>query len=85
MQWAESDGGRKHGVLTAFTPFQNLAGKAGQDVSSSLRLGSGILMCIFSYTGLVQKFVWVFPYICGKTRIKLLANPVFFFPQIILK
>ena len=57
MQWAESDGGRKHGVLTAFTPFQNLAGKAGQDVSSSLRMESVILMCIFSYIGLAQKFI----------------------------
>ena len=81
MQWAESDGGRKHGVLTAFTPFQNLAGKAGQDVSSSLRMESVILMCIFSYIGLAQKFIWVFSYICGKTRIKLLANPVFFSPK----
>lgn len=38
VQWAESEGGRKHGVLTAFTPFQNLAGEAGQEVSSSLRM-----------------------------------------------
>lgn len=38
MQWAESEGGRKHGVLTVLTPFQNLAGKARQEVSSSLRM-----------------------------------------------
>lgn len=74
VQWAESDGGQETWGVDSIHPFPELGRKGRAGREQQLRLGIGILMCTFSYTGLAQKFVWVFPYICGKTRIKLLAS-----------
>lgn len=81
VQWAESEGGRKHGVLTVLTPFQNLAGKARQEVSSSLRMER-----CHSYAYLLV--YWVGPKVhlsfsihLWKNLNKAFGQPSIFFPK----
>ena len=84
MQWAESEGGRKHGVLTALTPFQlGRKGRAGSEQQPED--GAVSFLCVpFSVLGWPKSSFEFFHTSVEKLEQSFWPTQ-YFFPHIILK